>query len=62
MAESDVNAIPMATLEPTIPVQPDEDETQLQELLLLGKDLERLLEGAKRDLEEIAVKVDTGER
>ena len=62
MAESDVNAIPMATLEPTIPIQPDEDETQIQELLLLGKDLERLLEGAKRDSEEIAVKIDTGER
>ena len=62
MAESDINANPMATLEPTIPVQPDENETQFQELLLLGKDLERLLEEAKRDLEEIAVKVDTGER
>ena len=62
MAESDVNANPMATLEPTIPNRPDEVETQLQELSLLGKDLERLLEVAKRDLEEITTQVDLGER
>ena len=62
MTESDVNANPMATLEPTIPSRPDEEETQLQELLLLGKDLERLLEVAKRDLEEIATQVDLGEK